>query len=137
MKKRSVRCAGFIMAALSIALCAGVKLVFHACGPVCMDGTAGYMNCHNAETAVCAVGAGMALLSAAALATENRLLKILLSALVGLGGIAAAVIPNNVIKLCMMEDMHCHAVMRPAVIIIGALAAVSAVVHIILVKTGE
>ena len=28
------------------------------------------------------------------------------------------------IKLCMMTDMHCHSVMKPAVIIICALIAV-------------
>ena len=135
MKKNSVRAFGFLLTAVSLALCAGSKLLFHACGPICMEGTAGYMNCHNAETAVCAVGAGMVLLSAAAAAVEHKRISSLLAFIVGLGGIAAAIVPNTVIKLCMKEDMTCHSVMRPAVIIIGALAAVCAGVYIILINT--
>ena len=77
----------------------------------------------------------MVLLSAAAAAVEHKRISSLLAFIVGLGGIAAAIIPNTVIKLCMKEDMTCHSVMRPAVIIIGALAAVCAGVYIILINT--
>lgn len=134
MKKKLT---AFMILLCGIVLTAGVNLLFTACEPICKDGTAAYMNCHNAQLAVTGVGAAIALLGGLLAVTEKKLLNITAAFLAGAAGIAAAVLPNTAIKLCMMTDMHCHSVMRPAVTVVGVLTAVVSVVHIIIAIRSE
>ena len=96
----------------------GILFVFHPCGPK-EDGT--WMSCHCAGVAVAVCAGLMTVLSALRLALPSPKSRILLSILTILISIAAAVIPGNVIGLCMMADMRCRAVMRPAVIVFSVL----------------
>ncbi|MBR2283889.1 MAG: DUF4418 family protein [Ruminococcus sp.] len=125
---RSTNAAGIAMIIVGAILCIGVKAVFHACGAK-DDGT--FMNCHNAENAAAVLGAAMMILSAFSLFIRKKGVRICTAALTAAAGIFAAVIPNNVIHLCMMESMRCHAVMRPAVIICGIIGAAVSVLFII------
>ena len=136
MKKNTpANITAYIVLLLCLALTAGVKLLFHACGPMMAhDGGASYMNCHNAEQVIAIIGCCMAALSGLLFVFENNLARTVIALIVGLGGIAAAVIPNTVIKLCMMTDMRCHSVMRPAAAVIGGLTAVCCGVYVILVN---
>ena len=107
----------------SAALCLGVKLVFHACG---MKEDGSWMNCHWAEQAVFAISIGL---------TVTAGLRLLLSRQVKAGAALAmsvvsvmtALLPGVFVRLCMMDTMRCHAVMRPAVIILCALIAVTGI----------
>lgn len=113
----------YILPAISLALCiflaAGVMLIFPACGPK-EDGT--WMSCHYAQLTVFAIGLGMTVLSLIAFFT-GRKGKILLYIFIAVGAVFAAVIPSNIIRLCMMNEMQCRAVMRPSVIFISVLIA--------------
>ena len=130
MKKKIT---AFMILLCGTVLTAGANLLFDACGPVCRDGSAAYMNCHNAQLAVTAAGAAIALLGGLLTLTEKKTLNIAAAFLAGASGITAAVLPNTAIKLCMMTEMRCHSVMRPAVIVIGVLTAVLSAAHILLV----
>ena len=134
--KKSTKISGILVIAAGLVLCIGVKAVFHACGAK-DDGT--FMNCHNAENVCAVIGGVIAALGLVYTLVSNRTVRIVASALAAVGGIAAAVVPNNVIHLCMMESMRCHAVMRPAVVIVGVISAVIAVVGAVLAlrKTAE
>lgn len=106
---------------LGIILTAGVMLVFHACGPK-DDG--GWMSCHYAQLTVFGLGIAMACMSVFSLFADGKLSAVL-RILTIVCAAAAAVIPGNVIHLCMMSGMRCRAVMRPSVILLSVLIMAS------------
>ena len=113
---------------LSVFLTVGVKFVFHACGPKA-DGS--FMNCHKAEQIVFITGCVLTVMSVLLLVLKNaKIRKILAAAMIPVS-IVTALIPNTIIKLCMMNDMRCHTVMRPAVMILAILIAVCSVINMI------
>ena len=101
----------------------GVLFVFHPCGPK-EDGS--WMNCHWAGVAVAVCAGVMTVLSLLRLFLRSRGARTILSGLTILAAAAAAVIPGNVIGLCMMADMRCRAVMRPAAMVFAALVILAA-----------
>lgn len=112
----------------SIVLCAGIKLAFHACAPK-DDGS--WMACHWAEQAVFASAIGMCITAVLRLflgARERAGAALAMS----VTAVMTALLPGIFIHLCMMDTMRCHAVMRPAVIILCALIAVIGVVDAVL-----
>ena len=125
--EKTTRILSVILLILSAALMLGVKLVFHACGAK-EDGS--WMTCHWAENAVCASGAVMTVISVIALCLKGRARAGAAFSLVP-AAVVTALLPQVLIRMCMMNDMRCHAMMRPAVIllcaVIGVLAAVTGV----------
>ena len=119
---------------LSILLTAGVKLIFHACGPM-EDGS--FMHCHNAEQAVFFIGCAMTVMSVIMLAVKKAKIRRIISVVMIPVSIVTALIPNTIIKMCMMTDMRCHSVMKPAVIIISAIIAVYSVIYLIVNRNEE
>ncbi|MBR1862565.1 MAG: DUF4418 family protein [Ruminococcus sp.] len=115
----------------SICLCAGAKLVFHACGPK-EDGS--YMACHWAEQAIFGIGCAMTAISVFLIAVRNRGMKRGLALSLLPCGAVCALIPNILIKLCMMTEMRCHTVMRPAAVIFGLITAVLGTVYAVICK---
>ena len=107
----------------------GILFVFHPCGPK-EDGT--WMSCHWAGVAVTVCAALITVLSLAHLALPDPKVKTVLSVLTILAAAAAAVIPGNVIHLCMMAGMRCRSIMRPAVIVFSVLIILSALWNILL-----
>lgn len=113
-----------ILSVIVLALCAflttGVMLLFHACGPK-EDGT--WMSCHYAQMTVFVLGIVMTILSIFAFFTK-KYVALALRILTIACAVAAAVIPGNEIRLCMMDEMRCRAVMRPCVILFCVLIIV-------------
>lgn len=60
-----------------------------------------------------------------------------LAACIGLIGLAIAVLPGNVLGLCMMATMRCHAIMRPFAIAMGVALVVVACVDLFLIRRYE
>lgn len=108
---------------LSAALCVGVKLIFHACG---QTDEGKWMACHWAEQAVAALGGSMTLTAVMLLCMRKSAVKLGLSLALIPQAAAAALIPNTLINLCMMETMRCHTTMKPAVIVISVITAICA-----------
>lgn len=117
-----------VILVLSIAFCVGIKFVFHACGPK-EDGS--WMACHWAEQAVFAVSISIAVMALIRVIIKDRRIKIGIALSIIPASIMAAVIPGNMINLCMMKDMHCHSVMHPAVVICSVIIAIAAIAGII------
>ena len=115
-----------ILTVLSLLLTVGVKTFFSACGAK-DDGS--FMTCHWAEQAVFAAGIALTLMSVIVLiaGSDNAGFGAAVSIL-ALAGVTA-IIPGVLIDLCMMPQMHCHVVMRPAVTVVCALIIVTAAVH--------
>ncbi len=114
------------MTALSLILTVGVRTVFSACGPK-DDGS--WMTCHWAEQAVFMAGTALTVVSVVVLicGSDRAALGASLSAIPT--AIVTILIPDIAIKLCMMPTMHCHTVMRPAVIVTAVLITVTAAVN--------
>ena len=128
MKKPTIT--DILLLVLNIALCAGVKLLFHACGAK-DDGS--FMSCHWAEQAVFAVSVGLAAAGVLRLFL-NRQAKAGAALVMSLVSVVTALIPGIFIRLCMMNDMRCHAVMRPAVVIVCVLIAVTGIADALLAR---
>ena len=119
---------------LSVFLTVGVKFVFHACGSKA-DGS--FMNCHKAEQIVFITGCVLTVMSVLLLVLKNaKVRKVLAVAMIPVS-IVTALIPNTIIKLCMMNDMRCHTVMKPAVIIISVVIAAYSLIYVIVNRNEE
>ena len=92
------------------------------------------MHCHTAENAVCICGICMAVLLLGALLLRGRRAAAIPCLLAAAAAVVTALLPNTIIHMCMMTDMRCHAVMKPAVIILSILtallSAVSGILHL-------
>ena len=117
-----------VLILLGAALATGIKFVFHACDKK-PDGS--WMSCHWAQEAVFAIALAIAAMALIRLIVRSADIKTGLSLAMIPAAIMAAVIPNNMINLCMMKDMHCHSMMRPAVIGFSAVIAAAAVISVI------
>lgn len=135
MKEIKDRIAGIIMTVLSLALTVGVKSFFSACGPK-DDGT--WMTCHWAEQAVFGMGIVLTVISAVVLAAGRKPAALGASLAAVPAACVAMLAPGVLINLCMMTNMHCHTVMRPAVMVISAVIAVIALVNsVLMIKSGR
>ena len=127
MKNDKIGVTDVALLVLSAALLIGVLTVFAPCGPK-EDGS--WMTCHWAGTAVAV---------AAAVLTACALMRVFVRgtklgidfAMITVAALAA-LLPGQLIHLCMMADMRCRAVMTPAVRVLSVLIAVVAVVDIVL-----
>ncbi|MBR1444096.1 MAG: DUF4418 family protein [Firmicutes bacterium] len=116
---------------LSVILAAGIPFFFHACGAK-EDGT--FMNCHSAQQVIFGLACVMMIISFAHLGAGSAKMKTGISiALIPLE-IYTALIPETVIKMCMMADMRCQAVMKPATIIICILMLIVTISDIVYQK---
>ncbi|MBR1423642.1 MAG: DUF4418 family protein [Ruminococcus sp.] len=131
--KRSKKALVFdiILLVLSSVLTIGVKTVFSACEKK-PDGM--WMSCHWAEQAVFALGIALIAMAVVNIVLNKTDLKRGIALAMVPTALITAFVPNVFIDLCMMKDMHCHEVMRPAVIIISAVIAVAACVYAIIVR---
>ena len=130
MKNIKSRTGGIILFILSLALTIGIKVIFPACPPH-DDGS--FMCCHWAEQSV--FGAGLALTAVSLIVLASGKGKAASGASLALIPIAAitAVIPDILIPLCKMPMMRCHTAMRPAIIVISCLIAVTALVNAVVI----
>ena len=120
---------------LSAVLCFGTKFAFHACAPK-EDGS--WMACHWAEQAV--FGIGIVLLILSVIMTfcfkDGHTKSGIAVSMAVLSGFTA-ILPNHLIKICMMADMRCHSVMKPAVLVTGILLCIVSVVGCVMHRKEE
>lgn len=112
---------------VSILFLIGMMSFLSPCGPM-DDGT--FMSCHRAGTALRLLSGAAVIVSAAGLFRHAfaRIADILLVIL----GIASIVIPGNIIRLCMMPEMKCRAVMKPGAMVFAILLIALAVADFVI-----
>lgn len=116
------------MLVVSIVFCIGIVAFFGPCGPK-DDGA--WMSCHWAGQAVAGLAAVLVAISVIhAIVPDAKLKQGLAIAAIPVA-VLAAVLPGNVIDLCMMSDMRCHAVMQPSALIFSILMIAAAVFDIL------
>ncbi len=123
-QKRHMRPLAVVLFVICLIYTLGLFTFFHACGPK-EDGT--FMTCHWAEMAL--RGTALVMLIQSAFILSHEILSVsacgheaLASRFPDLSAAGAvlvppavfsAVLPGNVIPLCMMESMRCRSIMRP------------------------
>ena len=126
---------GIILFILSLLLTAGVMTFFSACKHKTESGR--WMACHWAQMSVFGAGCVMSVISLLTLFIKNARVRLgLVISLIPMA-VYTALIPNNLISLCMKTDMQCHSVMKPAVIVISILICIASVISIVLNKNEE
>lgn len=129
--KDRIRITDIALVLLSALYLLGMLTVLGPCGPK-EDGS--YMNCHYAGIAAAAAAAVLLVLAAGHLLLSGWRWKRGLSLAMIPTAAAGAWIPGNVIHLCMMTNMRCHAVMRPAAILFSAAVILTAAADIFLTR---
>ena len=127
MNKNNTAIADFILLALAVFIAVGTAFLFRACDAK-EDGS--FMSCHWAEHVVTGLGCVMTVISAAHLGAKTPRMKIGISIALLPVEIYTALVPGIIIKLCMMNTMRCHTMMRPCVTVICAIMVMVTVADI-------
>ena len=128
-KKNRIGAGDIALAVVSVVFLVGICSFFGACGPK-EDGS--FMTCHWANQALIGLAAVLTVLAAAHLCIPDAKIKMGLDIAVIPVALLAAILPGNLIHLCMMSTMRCRAVMRPAVILVSVVTIIVAVADLLL-----
>ena len=107
---------------------AGLLTAFAPCAAK-EDGS--FMTCHWAGSAVAGLAAVLCVMSVIRLAARDHRVRIGLDLAVIPTALLAAMTPGKLIGLCMMADMRCRSVMRPATLIFSVLILVLAGIDLV------
>lgn len=119
---------GIIFLILGILVAIGPSTLFSVCGPM-EDGK--FMKCHWTAQAELGIGLGIVVLAVLLLIFVSKQIRI--GILQGIAVLSALVIlfPTLLIGVCGGEHMPCNALTRPALLVLGAVTLVFALVNII------
>ena len=129
MKKSRARVLFILQFCLGLLLLIGINTFLSGC-PIKEDGT--WMVCHWAHRAIFGCSVILIILTLAGLIIKNPEIHIGLQAGILLVSILTVLFPGTLINTCMMAEMSCNCVMKPAVTAIGAILAVLAAINMIL-----
>ena len=116
---------GVLLTALTVLLIVGVATF---AGPCDDHGNQGEMSCLWASRAVLGIGAVTAVLAIVRIFETDEGERRGLSLSCGLLGFLMAAIPGPIISLCADSSMHCNAIMRPFMLVVGiAIGVIGAV----------
>ena len=114
-----------VLLLLSVLMTAGALTFL---GP-CMHEDGSFGTCHWAGQVCAALGGALSLLSLAALLVRERMLKAGL--LLGMvpAALLAAFVPGRMLPLCIMKTMRCQSVMKPAMLLLGLVITLLALIY--------
>jgi hypothetical protein len=133
MKKRITVGTLFIILGLLISL--GPSTIFAVCGPM-DDGK--FMKCHWTARAELGIGLGIVLLAVLSIVFASK--EVRAGLLLGIATLSSnsILIPTALIGVCGGEHMQCNALTRPALLVIGVISIVIALVQtVILLRQKE
>lgn len=131
MRKNYIFGALFVIAGLLIAI--GPKTLFAVCNS---DGEM-TMKCFYVAQTELAIGIAIAVLGIVLAVLKDNIAQITASIALALNGIITILIPDVLIGVCKNAHMHCNAVTRPALNILGAVVIILAVVGAVLFRKKE
>ena len=123
IKNKRIGASDIILVVFGAVFFIGILTFFGPCGPK-DDGS--WMTCHWAGQAATGLSAVLLFMSVVHIIVKNPGIKTGLSIAVIPTAILAILIPGNIISMCMMNTMRCHAVMKPGVVICSALMILAA-----------
>lgn len=125
MKNRIITAATLIVLGFLIAI--GPRTIFEVCESMGGD----HMTCHWTAQAELGVGVVIAVLGLLHLVFKSLEIRAGLSIATLLNGVFALLIPTWLIGVCGMPSMSCHAVTRPALLVISILVIIVSVANAI------
>ena len=135
MKKDKSFITGIALFTEALLLTIGTRTFLSPCKEPKEDGS--WMYCHYAGTVVFGLAVVMFIMSVLFLLEKSSEAKKGTALSMLPCAVLAVLIPQRVIPLCMMENMRCHTVFKPAVRILGILILIPAVVSIVLLRDPE
>ena len=123
-----------LTALIALVLLIGSFTFLKTC-PAMEDGS--WMACHWAGQAISGVSAVIAALNIINVFIKDKGFKAGISLGVALNAILNALIPGTLINTCMMPDMQCNAVTKPAVAVISGVLAVLAIINVLVSLKGK
>ncbi len=133
MKKRITVGTLFIILGLLISL--GPSTIFAVCGPM-DDGK--FMKCHWTARAELGIGLGIVLLAVLSIVFASKEVRAGLLLGIATLSLISVLIPTALIGVCGGEHMQCNALTRPALLVIGVISIVIALVQpVILLRKKE
>ena len=133
-KKRRCGITDVLLLVLNLIFFVGIQTVFAPC-EARPDGS--WMTCHWAGQALIGIAAALLAIAVMHLVIPRAQVKIGLSLAVIPVSVLAFAVPDHLIDLCMMETMHCHTVMEPAVTVLSLLNVLLAAADIYVQGRGE
>ena len=133
-KKRRCGITDILLVVLNLIFFVGIQTVFAPC-EARPDGS--WMTCHWAGQALIGIAAALLAIAVMHLVIPRTQVKIGLSLAVIPVSVLAFAVPDHLIDLCMMETMHCHTVMEPAVTLLSLLNVLLAAADIYVYQKGE
>ena len=117
-----------VIVVISVFFFVGICFLFEPCAPK-EDGS--FMTCHWAGQALAGIAALLTVQSVIRLFVKGAGKKQGMDLAMAATAILAIAVPGHLIRLCMMADMRCHAVMTPFVRVMSVLVFACAVVNIV------
>ena len=133
-KKHRFGITDVLLLVLNLIFFVGIQTVFAPC-EARPDGS--WMTCHWAGQALMGIAAALLTIAVMHLVIPRAQVKIGLSLAVIPVSVLAFAVPDHLIDLCMMETMHCHTVMEPAVTVLSLLNVLLAAADIYVYQKGE
>ena len=133
-EKRRFGITDVLLLVLNLIFFVGIQTVFAPC-EARPDGS--WMTCHWAGQALIGIAAALLAIAGMHLVIPRAQVKIGLSLAVIPVSVLAFAVPDHLIDLCMMETMHCHTVMEPAVTVLSLLNVLLAAADIYVYQKGE
>ena len=131
MRKNYIFGALFVIAGLLIAI--GPKTIFAVCNS---DGEM-TMACFYVAQTELAIGIAIAVLGVVLAVLKDNAAQITASIALALNGIITILIPDVLIGVCKSAHMHCNAVTRPSLNILGAVVIILAILGAVLFRKKE
>lgn len=132
MKTNKITVTGILILVFALLLALGSVFVFHACTARMENG--GFMACHWAQQAVFGAGIAMTVAGVIHLFAASADIRIGLDLALLPFEVFTALIPGVLIKLCMKNEMRCHTILQPSVIVIAVLMILATVADIFVQK---
>ena len=132
-KKRRCGITDILMVVLNLIFFVGRQTVFAPC-EASPDGS--WMTCHWAGQALMGIAAALLAIAVMHLVIPRAQVKLGLALAMIPISVLALVLPDHLIDLCMMETMHCHTVMEPAVTVLSLLNIMTAGADIYVYRKG-
>ena len=133
-EKRRFGITDVLLLVLNLIFFVGIQTVFAPC-EARPDGS--WMTCHWAGQALMGIAAALLAIAVMHLVIPRAQVKIGLSLAVIPVSVLAFAVPDHLIDLCMMETMHCHTVMQPAVTALSLLNIMLVLADIYVYRRGE
>ena len=116
-----------------VVICAFLAIGVATFAGPCVHSDGSKAACAEAGTLLLVIGVAAALTALARFFVSSKTASATLAAVVAILGLVAAIVPGNMLPLCMMAEMRCNAIMHPFGMVLGGLACIIAIIDLVIV----